>query len=265
MTFHSPILYLNGREKCRKMFKSVNTFSYLFGYLPVAAVNLRKFQKQKPELSKADYDALIHTEPQKWASGIMKRTGSKVSITGLENLPDGPALLVSNHEGNFDIPVLLSSIPKPFGFISKKEVKKFPIIPIWMEEMNCVFLDRTDRRSALKSIQDTVDKLKGNSSILIFPEGTRSKGEELGEFKGGFMRIAKLAEVPIIPIAIHGTSDIMEKNNNKILPGNVTVRILTPVDAETVKTENAKDLIIAIRDDIVSAIASMAEDKKNAR
>jgi 1-acyl-sn-glycerol-3-phosphate acyltransferase len=243
------------------MFKSISTFSYLFGYLPVAAINLRKYQKQKTKLSKAQYDELIHTEPQKWASGIMKRTKSEVSISGLENLPAGPALLVSNHEGNFDIPVLLSSISKPFGFISKKEVKKLPIIPIWMEEMNCVFLDRTDRRSALKSIQDTADKLKDDHSILIFPEGTRSKGEGIGEFKAGFIRIAKEAGVPIVPIAIHGTSDIMEKNNNRVVPANVTVSILPPVEAETVKMENAKDLIYAIRNDIVSAIASMAAEK----
>ncbi|HSI67554.1 MAG TPA: lysophospholipid acyltransferase family protein [Planococcus sp. (in: firmicutes)] len=244
------------------MFNSIRTFSYLFGYLPVAAMNLRKFQKQKKNLSKEEYDALIHTEPQKWASGIMKRTKSEVTISGLENLPAGPVLLVSNHEGNFDIPVLLSSISKPFGFISKKEVKKLPVIPIWMEEMNCVFLDRTDRRSALKSIQDTADKLKDNHSILIFPEGTRSKGAGVGEFKAGFMRIAKEAGVPIVPIAIHGTSDIMEKNNNKVVPAHVSVRVLAPVEVERIKLENAKDLISAIRNDIVLAIASMDAEKQ---
>ncbi len=217
--------------------------------------------KQKPQLSIQEYDQLIHIEPQKWASGIMERTKSTVSITGLENLPEGPALFVSNHEGNFDIPVLLSTIPKPFGFISKKEVKKLPIISMYMEQMNCIFLDRTDRRSALKSITDTVGKLKDGHSILIFPEGTRSKGQGLGEFKSGFMRIAKDAGVPILPIAIHGTSDIMEKNNNKVLPADVKVQILNPISAELIGTLDSKEAITLVRSQIAEAVLTLALSK----
>lgn len=240
------------------MLNSVRTFSFLFGYLPISAVNLKKFIKQKPLLSVEDYDKLIHTEPQKWATGIMERTKSTVSVTGLENLPDGPVLFVSNHEGNFDIPVLLSAIPKPFGFISKKEVKKMPIIPMYMEEMNCVFLDRTDRRSALKSITDTVEKLKDGHSILIFPEGTRSKGQGIGDFKSGFMRIAKDANVPILPIAISGTSDIMEKNNNKIMAAAVSVELLEQVPAEVIQELDAKSAITLIHSRIKAALQSEA-------
>jgi len=243
------------------MFNSVRTFSFLFGYLPMAAVNLKKFQAQKEKLSKPEYDALIHTEPQKWAKGIMKRTKSRIETSGLEHLPEGPALLVSNHEGNFDIPVLLSEIPKPFGFISKKEVKKLPIIPVYMEDMNCVFLDRTDRRSAYKSITDTIGKLKDGHSILIFPEGTRSKGEGLQDFKSGFIRIAKDAGVPIVPIAIHGTSDIMEKNNNKIRAGHVTIHVLEPIMAEEIEKTEAEQLIGKIRKTIEAEVQAMAQNK----
>ena len=243
------------------MFNSIRTFSFLFGYLPFSAVNLKKHIKQKPQLSVQEYDQLIHTEPQKWAAGIMERTESSVSITGLENLPEGPVLFVSNHEGNFDIPVLLSTIPKPFGFISKKEVKKLPIIRMFMEQMNCVFLDRTDRRSALKSITDTVGKLKEGHSILIFPEGTRSKGQGLGEFKSGFMRIAKDAGVPILPIAIYGTADIMEKNNNKILPADVTIQLLNPIAAELIGELDSKEAIELVRSQIAEAISTLSPQK----
>lgn len=236
------------------MFNSIRTFSFLFGYLPVSAINLKKFIKQKPYLNTQEYDQLIHTEPQKWASGIMKRTNSSVTITGTEKLPDGQVLFVSNHEGNFDIPTLLSTIPKPFGFISKKEVNKFPIIPLYMEEMNCVFLDRTDRRSALKSISDTVEKLKDGHSILIFPEGTRSKGQGIGEFKAGFIRIAKDAGVPIVPIAIQGTADIMEKNNNKVKPATVTVQILDLIENQSLKEMKPKEAVAMIHQQIANAL-----------
>ena len=89
------------------MLKSARTFSYLFGYLPIAATNLAKFKKRKANMSQEEYSKLIHSEPQKWASGIMQRTGSQVEVSGLDYLPEGPVLFVSNHEGNFDIPVLL--------------------------------------------------------------------------------------------------------------------------------------------------------------
>ncbi|GKW44667.1 1-acyl-sn-glycerol-3-phosphate acyltransferase [Planococcus sp. NCCP-2050] len=243
------------------MYNSVKTFSFLFGYLPIAAMNLKKFKAQKASMGKAEYDALIHSEPQKWAAGIMKRTKSKIEIDGLENLPEGPVLLISNHEGNFDIPVLLSSIPKPFGFISKKEVKKLPIIPHYMEEMNCVFLDRTDRRSSFKSIADSAEKLKAGHSILIFPEGTRSKGGGVGDFKSGFMRIAKDSGVPIVPIAIHGTSAVMEKNNNKIRPTDIKVRVLKPIEADFIKDTDAKILIPLIRSKVEEAVALIGSGK----
>jgi 1-acyl-sn-glycerol-3-phosphate acyltransferase len=240
------------------MLNSIRTFSFLFGYLPVAAVNLKKFKARKSRMDKAAYDELIHSEPQKWARGIMERTKSQVEVSGLQRLPGEPALLVSNHEGNFDIPVLLSTIPKPFGFISKEEVKKFPVIPVYMEEMNCVFLDRSDRRSAYKSIQDTVAKLKDGHSILIFPEGTRSKGGGLQEFKSGFMRIARDAEVPIVPIAISGTSEVMEKNNNQVKPGNIRVQVLEPFGKEELAATDAKAAISKVHNRIQEALEGTA-------
>ena len=235
------------------MLSSFRTFSYLFGYLPVAAKKLKSFQKQKPHLTLEEYDELIQTEPRKWATGIMRRTKSDITVEGLHLLPEGPVLFVSNHEGNFDIPVILSNIPKPFGFIAKKEVKKFPVIPIYMEDMNCVFIDRTDRRSALKSIRDTAEKLKQGHSILIFPEGTRSKGDGMGEFKAGFMRIATDAGVPIVPIAIKGTSEIMEKNNNIIKPAKVMLRVLEPISAKVLSEMPSKDAIKLVRTAIEQA------------
>lgn len=239
------------------MLNSMRTFSFLFGYLPVAAVKLKSFQKKKPQMTIQEYDELIHTEPRKWAAGIMKRTKSDISVSGLELLPDVPVLFVSNHEGNFDIPVILSSIPKPFGFISKKEVKKLPVIPVYMEDMNCVFIDRTDRKSALKSISDTAQKLKEGHSILIFPEGTRSKGQGIGEFKAGFMRIATDAGVPIVPLAIRGTADIMEKNDNKIQPAKVNLQILEPIESELLRSLSSKEAIKFVKNKIENALEDM--------
>ncbi|MGB2991612.1 MAG: lysophospholipid acyltransferase family protein, partial [Paenisporosarcina sp.] len=106
----------------------------------------------------------------------MRRTKSTFKVEGLELIPEETVLFVSNHEGNFDIPSLIAHIPKPFAFMSKVEVKKLPIIKDWMVAMNCVFIDRTNRRSSMRSITDMVSTLKAGHSMIIFPEGTRSKG-----------------------------------------------------------------------------------------
>lgn len=214
----------------------------MFGYLPISIPKLNKIKSKKGLLSVEQYDLLVHEVPQKWASGVLKRTKSEFTVEGLENLPEGPVLFVSNHEGNFDIPTLLTHIPKPFGFISKIEIKKVPLVAKWMEEMNCVFLDRTNRKSSYRSIQDTVSHLQNGHSILMFPEGTRSKGQGIGAFKSGFVRIAKDADVPIVPIAIHGTSNIMEKNNNKISPAHVQISILPSYSKETIQVSNSEQI-----------------------
>lgn len=225
------------------MYNSIRTFSFLFGYLPFSLKDLRNVQKQKNQLSINEYDALVHQQPKKWAKGILKRTKSTFHVEGLEMIPEGPVLFVSNHEGNFDIPALIAHIPKPFAFMSKIEVKKLPIINEWMAAMNCVFIDRTDRRSAMRSIPDMIEKLTNGHSMIIFPEGTRSKGDGVKEFKSGFARIAKDAQVQIVPIAISGTSNIMEKNNNKIKPAHVEIRILKPIPVEMIQSLSSKELI----------------------
>jgi len=236
------------------LFSSIKTFGFLFGYLPVSLSKLTYIKKQKNVLTTEQYDQLVHQVPQLWASGIIQRTKSTFTLVGEENLPSGPVLFICNHEGNFDIPALLAYIPKPFGFISKVEVKKLPIISQWMEEMNCVFLDRSNRKSSYQSIEDTVRILENGHSILIFPEGTRSKGEKIGEFKSGFVRIAKMANVPIVPIAINGTSDIMEKNKNKICAANVQISILPTYTIENILQNEPKEILLDLHTSIANEV-----------
>ena len=236
------------------MYNSIRTFSFLFGYLPFSLKDLRNVQKQKELLSTAEYDQLVHQQPKKWANGILKRTKSTFNVEGLDLLPEGPVLFVSNHEGNFDIPALIAHIPKPFSFMSKIEVKKIPIIRDWMEAMNCVFIDRTDRRSAMRSITDMISTLQAGHSMIIFPEGTRSKRNGVQEFKSGFTRIAKGAEVPIIPIAIVGTSDIMENNKNKIKAAHVEIHVLEAIPVEHIKELSSKQLIETVQNVITQKV-----------
>lgn len=233
------------------MIRSIRTYSYLFGFLPFTLPTLRKLKKRQ------EGSEMIHRIPVHWASGILKRAGCTVEMNTEIAVPEGPVLFISNHEGNFDIPVLITTLPKPFGFISKVEVKKLPIIRSWMDEMNCVFLDRSDRRSAMKVLDDARDKLEAGHSMLIFPEGTRSKGEGIQSFKSGFAKIAQEADVPIVPIAIKGTSTIMEDNNNRIRPATVTVSILAPISQEEIRLMSRKELTMSVENIIQREIEKL--------
>lgn len=230
------------------MLRLVTCFLYMAGYLIYSIPTLMKMRKLTADLPVEERDQIIHDMPKRWSRTIMKITGSKIEVVGQEHIPSGPVVLISNHEGDFDVPTLLGFIDKPFGFISKIEVKKFPIIASWMEVINCVFLDRKDRRQAIRSIREGTDILRQGHSLVIFPEGTRSKGGKMNEFKSGSFRLATDAEVPIIPVCIKGTSNVFEKNGRLIKPAQIKVTVCRPIEASVYKNMNAKELAVKIQD-----------------
>lgn len=234
------------------MLRLIAFFTYFIGYLIFSIPNLLKMKKLNPDMSMDQRDKIIHVIPQKWSRTIMKITGSKVIVEGEENILEGAVLFVSNHEGDFDIPALLAYVNKPFGFISKVEVKKVPVLSSWMEVMNCVFLDRKDRRQAIKTIRQATELLKKGHSMVLFPEGTRSKGGAVGEFKPGGFRMAIDANVPIVPIAIKGTSDVFEKNGNLVRPATIRIVIDKPIKSHILSNQPIKELAEETRNTIVS-------------
>jgi 1-acyl-sn-glycerol-3-phosphate acyltransferase len=197
----------------------------MVGFLIFSIPTLIKMKKLNPRMNVMKRDKILHQVPKQWSKNILKLAGAKVSVEGQHFLPDGPVVLMCNHESDFDIPVLLGYIDKPFGFISKVEVKNIPILAQWMEVLHCVFINRRNSNEAVKSLRNSTKILRKGHSLLIFPEGTRSKGGPMGPFKIGGFRLAVEAKVPIIPISIHGTADLFEKNHRLIRPASIKVVI----------------------------------------
>ncbi|SHJ78935.1 1-acyl-sn-glycerol-3-phosphate acyltransferase [Anaerobranca californiensis DSM 14826] len=167
--------------------------------------------------------------------------GVKVEVEGLENLPEGNMLYVGNHQSIVDIPVMLGYVPGIKGFIAKKETKKLPIINWWMEEINCVFLDRHNIRQGIKDMAKAKELLEEGKTLVIYPEGTRSKGDQMGEFKKGSLKIGVQGGVPIVPVAISGSYKIFEENR-KIKKGQVKLKIGQPIFIEDLSEEEKKDI-----------------------
>ncbi len=201
-----------------------------------------------------------------WARRMLKAAGVTVEVYGLENIDGRPSVFVGNHQSDWDIPVVLGFLDKPHGIVAKDSIAKIPLIRTWMRFIGCVFIDRSDARKSLRTINEAGRCLEEGDSLLIFPEGTRSKGEEIGEFKSGAFKTAFRYRAPIQPFSIDGTYRIMEGNEKKgIRPGRVILTVLPPVETEGMDKKRQKDLGEEIRAMILSARAESRkkEEKKN--
>ncbi|WP_418792145.1 lysophospholipid acyltransferase family protein [Phosphitispora sp. TUW77] len=194
-----------------------------------------------------------------WGRAILFAAGVKVETEGIDNVPaEGAVVFVSNHQSNFDIFVLHGCINKPKCFLAKAELAKIPIVHSWMKKMKCVFIDRGNLKQSIKAIQKCIEVLKEGQSMVVFPEGTRSKGPVMGEFKKGSLRVAEKSGVPVIPVAISGTYRIMEANNNRIRPSAVKVKFAPPIVYEMLSKEEQRDIHIVIRDIIAHNLSEIS-------
>jgi 1-acyl-sn-glycerol-3-phosphate acyltransferase len=205
--------------------------------------------------AKEERDRYIHETTSKWALSHVKLSGAKVKIQGEENIPkDIPVVFISNHQGNYDIALFMSYINKPKGYIAKAEMEKIPVMKTWMKYMNCVFMDRSDIRKSAEAIVEGIKILKQGYSLVIFPEGTRSKSNKLGEFKAGSFKLATKPRVPIIPVTLNGTYKLMEGNRNIIKPAEVEIFIHPMIETANLSKEQLDELPNKVREIIASKL-----------
>ena len=176
--------------------------------------------------------------------------GTKVIVKGEENVPKDTAVLyVANHRSLFDIPVTYVRVPRPTGYIAKVELKKVPLLNIWMNNLHCLFLDRKNIKEGLKTILSGVEKAKSGVSMCIFPEGTRNK--EKGcvlPFHEGSFKIAEKSGVPIVPMVITNTEEIFESHFPKVKPATVIVEYCEPIYLNQLSKEEKKFIGARIHD-----------------
>ena len=148
-----------------------------------------------------------------WAIGLIFISGCTMEVEGRENIPkQGGVCFVSNHVGVFDIIIALAYIGRPFGFVAKKELLFIPFFSLWIYFLGGLFIDRKNPRKALKTINLGTRRIQKGGGMLIFPEGTRSKGRGLLPFRPGALKLATSSLAPIVPIAISGSYEVFEKH-----------------------------------------------------
>ena len=196
-----------------------------------------------------------HRLAQYWARSILWASGVKVTVIGAEHLAEaGSAILMPNHQSHFDIPVLLGALDTEFRWLAKAELFKIPIFGRAMRGCGYISIDRSNRQSAFASIGKAADAIRGRVSVLIFPEGTRSPDGRLQQFKKGGFVLAVDAEVPILPIGIHGTRRILPKNRLLLDPGPVVLYLHPPIDTRQYDRDHKELLMDLVRQSLTEAV-----------
>ena len=195
-----------------------------------------------------------------WAKGLLAMSNIKITVKGFSNLNlHGPHIFMANHTSNFDIPVLQASLPVHFRWLAKAELFKIPIFGYAMKRAGYISIDRSNKASAIQSLQQAVNIIKNGASVIIFPEGTRSRNHNVQPFKKGGFVLAVDSGVPIVPVILHGTWKIMPKNQMVIEPGHVLVEIKKPIESSDY-TRKTKDLLM---EKIRNMILESVENGKN--
>ena len=211
------------------IFRTIAMFLYLFGYMIVHYGTLRRGERALAAGDTEMVEQLVDRHIPRWSRGILKVTGVTLTVEGLENIPkEGPCVFVGNHRSYYDIPLLLG----------------------------CVFVQRDDLRASVRSLNDATAIVESGRSFVIFPEGTRYKGEEggVGEFKNGAFRIAVKTGVPVVPVAITGARALFENNGNRCHPGRVHICILPPIRTAGMSKAEQKQLPEAVRQTILAKL-----------
>ena len=226
-------------------------FSLLISIL-VGPIRIKYLSSKGKEEEKAKYiDRITH----KWASFIMKASGANITINGLDNLPkDETVLFVANHQSYLDIPLLMSVIDIPKGFIAKKELETWPIVSYWMKKIRCIFMDRDNMRKSAESIVEGIKTLKSGYSMVIFPEGTRSNGGPHREFKAGSFKLATKSRVSIVPVTIDGTYKILSGKAHMVKKSDVAITIHPMIDVKNLSSEEIANLPKNVENTVFSAI-----------
>jgi 1-acyl-sn-glycerol-3-phosphate acyltransferase len=190
----------------------------------------------------------VHLVARAWGRSILWVSGICVTVRGFNReWVKRPNIFMSNHQSNYDIPVLLSALPAQFRWLAKAELFKIPIFGSSMRGAGAISIDRSNRKSAFASLNQAAKMIRSGTSVMIFPEGTRSDDGRLLSFKKGGFVLAVDAGVPIVPIVITGTHEIMPKGRLLIRFRKVRIDVGPIIQSSDYTRKNKDDLMACVR------------------
>jgi 1-acyl-sn-glycerol-3-phosphate acyltransferase len=195
--------------------------------------------------------------PRWWSQAVLLAVGVRVRVHGLENAGGGdPRIFASNHVSWFDVPSLAKTLPRN-RFVAKSELFKVPIFGPAMRAAGMIEIQRENRKAAFGAYDVAAERIRGGKSVVVFPEGTRGNAYPLRPFKKGPFVLAIAAGVPIVPIIIHGTIEIMPRGSLWAHPGTIDIHLLEPVSTTSVDYYHREALMKTVRKRMADAMREL--------
>ncbi len=187
-----------------------------------------------------------------WAWGMLRITGTRCHVEGLENIPGtGPYVVMGNHRSHLDAAVLIYNLPFLFGFIVKQELMKIPIFAGGMRSIGCVAVSRKKSKDDHAVLDGAAQEVAGGKNILVFPEGTRAPTDDFLPFKKGGVLLAIKAGVPILPFGLSGTGKVIPARILTVTPGEVQLNIGTLISTDGLTIDDRDTVLESVRQRIV--------------
>ncbi|HDQ03790.1 MAG TPA: 1-acyl-sn-glycerol-3-phosphate acyltransferase [Deltaproteobacteria bacterium] len=198
-------------------------------------------------------DNRVHKIANIWGKILLLICNTKVEVIGKENFKSkNPHVLMANHQSDFDILISLAYIPGQFRWLAKKELFNIPVFGAAMKGAGYIPIDRQNKEEAMQSLDEAALRIRNGKSVMTFPEGTRSREGEIKAFKQGIFYLAIKSGVPIIPVTIIGSGQIMPKRSLRVRPGKIKLIIDKPIEVKDYHIESRQELIEKVRNTIIN-------------
>ena len=183
-----------------------------------------------------------------WVWSLLTAAGIRVTYHGREHAQEhDPCVFIANHQSAVDVVVMLRVVPPSTRFVAKQELFSVPVFGWALAASGCVPIDRGNRTEAIRSLSVAARQIRDGRSVVLFPEGSRSRDGSLGPFKKGAFHLGVQAGVPVVPVAIIGSFDIFPPGSLRVYPGSVEVFIEPPVDVTPFQPDDHNGLSAAVR------------------
>ncbi len=194
-----------------------------------------------------------------WSRLLLRLLRVEVRVSGLENVPSGPAIYAANHASALDIFVVFGHLPVDFRIIYKRSISLLPLVgwSIWLS--GHIPIDRSNAFHARRSLQKAARRIRAGTSVVTFPEGTRSPDSTVRLFRRGSFKMALEAGVPIVPVSLAGVKDVVPHGLSSVRPGRVQVGIAAPVPVAGRSLEEVDALAEEVRSIVASGCARLSE------
>jgi 1-acyl-sn-glycerol-3-phosphate acyltransferase len=188
-----------------------------------------------------------------WSRQILRAANTPVRVEGMERIPDGPVVYASNHSSMFDIWALAATLPGSVRMLAKQELASIPLLGRAMVTAGHVMIDRPHPRRALEAYERAAEVIRSGVSALVFPEGTRSRTGQLLPFKNAPFGLAIAAQVPVVPLYVRNTFEIMPKGRFFLRPRPIRIVIGDPIATAGMTLERRQEL----RDRVHAAVVAL--------